>query len=62
MARKTSFRRGTRARAARGKAAESLKRRGMPKARAFAIATSLVRKASAAGRKRLARRGLRKRG
>jgi len=61
MAKKTSFKSGTVARRARGKTAESLKRRGMPASRAFAIATSIVKKAGKAGRKRLARRGLKKR-
>jgi hypothetical protein len=32
----------------------------MPKSRAFAMATAITKRASAAGRKRLARRGLKK--
>jgi len=59
---KVSFRTGTKARAARGKVAEQLKRRGSSARRAFALATYITKRASAAGRKRLARRGLRKRG
>jgi hypothetical protein len=58
MARKTSFKIGTTARKARGKVAESLKRQGLPASRAFAIATTIAKKASPKGRKRLARRGL----
>jgi len=62
MARKkVSFRTGTKARAARGKVAEQLKRRGLRKGNAFALATYIAKRAGAAGRKRLARRGLRKR-
>jgi hypothetical protein len=57
---KVRFKAGTTARKARGKVAEALKRRGMPASRAFPIATGIVKKASTAGRKRLARRGLRK--
>jgi hypothetical protein len=57
---RTSFKTGTTARKARGRVAESLKRRGMPKSRAFAMATAITKRASAAGRKRLARRGLKK--
>lgn len=63
MAKKVSFKRGTRAQKARSKTAESLKRRG-PKAtgakNAFALATYIAKRASPSGRKRLARRGLRK--
>lgn len=60
MARKVSFKTGTAARRARGKVAEQLKRRGMPKSRAFALATYIAKRSKPAGRKRLARRGLRK--
>jgi hypothetical protein len=55
---KTSFKRGTRAQKARGKVAEDLKHQGMSTEKAFAIATTITKKASAKGRKRLARRGL----
>jgi len=58
---KVSFKTGTKARAARGKVAEQLKRRGLRKGSAFALATYIAKRASASGRKRLARRGLRKR-
>jgi hypothetical protein len=58
---KTSFKRGTTARKARGKVAESLKRRGLRTRNAFALATYIAKRAKPAGRKRLARRGLRKR-
>jgi hypothetical protein len=61
MARKVSMKKGTVARRARGKIAEQLKRRGRSASRAFALATFIAQRASAAGRKRLARRGLRKR-
>ena len=61
MAKKTSFRRGTRAQKARSKVAEQLKRRGSGARSAFALATYIAKRASLAGRKRLARRGLRKR-
>lgn len=61
MARKVSFRRGTTAQKARSKTAESLKKRGMTTASAFAQATYITKRASPKGRKRLARRGLKKR-
>jgi len=61
MAKKVSFRKGTKARAARDKVAEQLKRRGTRKGNAFALATYIAKRAKPAGRKRLARRGLRKR-
>jgi hypothetical protein len=54
---KTSFKQGTTARKARSKTADDLKAQGMSAARAFAIATTIVKKASPKGRKRLARRG-----
>lgn len=57
---KTSFTRGTMAQKARRKTAESLKRRGLKAGNAFALATHIAKKASAKGRKRLARRGLKK--
>jgi hypothetical protein len=61
MARKkTSFKRGTKARAARDKVAEQLKRRGRSASRAFALATFIAKRASLAGRKRLIRHGLRR--
>jgi hypothetical protein len=60
MAKKTSFKRGTRAQKARSKTAESLKKRGAKASSAFALATYITQRASPAGRKRLARRGLRK--
>ena len=60
MAQKTSFRRGTKAQKARSKVAESLKRRGLKTGNAFALATYIAKRASSKGRKRLARRGLRK--
>lgn len=62
---KTSFKRGTRAQKARSKTAESLKKRGHRATgarNAFALATYIAKRASLAGRKRLARRGLRKKG
>ena len=62
MARKVSFKRGTSAQKARSKVAESLKRRGLRKGNAFALATYIAKRAKPAGRKRLARRGLRKKG
>lgn len=61
---KTSFKRGTRAQKARSKTAESLKKRGHSArgtTNAFALATYITKKAGTAGRKRLARRGLKKR-
>ena len=58
---KPSMKRGTLARKARGKVAESLKRRGRSASRAFALSTYIVQRAGPAGRKRLARRGLRRR-
>lgn len=58
MAKRTSFKAGTSARKARGKAAEDLKQQGMSTSKAFAIATTIVKKASPKGRKRLARKGL----
>jgi hypothetical protein len=58
MAKKLSFREGTEARAARGKAAEDLKAEGRSADSAFAIATTIAKRASPAGRRRLARRGL----
>ena len=62
MARKkASMKRGTVARRARGKIAEQLKRRGRKASSAFALATYIAQRAGPAGRKRLARRGLRKR-
>jgi len=64
MAKKTSFKRGTRAQKARSKIAEQLKRRGHRASgskNAFALATYITKRAGAAGRKRLASRGLRKR-
>lgn len=54
-----SFRRGTTAQKARSKVAEKLKRRYGQ--RAFAVATSIVKRAGKTGKKRLARRGLRRR-
>ena len=57
---KISFKRGTRAQKARSKVAESLKRRGMRTGNAFALASYIAKRASPSGRKRLARRGLRK--
>ena len=57
---KTSFKRGTIAQKARSKAAESLKRRGHGVRSAFALATYIAKRASRAGRKRLARHGVRK--
>ena len=62
MARKVSFKRGTNAQKARSKTAESLKKRGMRTGNAFALATYIAKRAKPAGRKRLARRGLRKKG
>lgn len=61
MAKKTSFKRGTRAQKARSKVAEQLKRRGMRTSNAFALASYIAKRASPSGRKRLASRGLRKR-
>jgi hypothetical protein len=49
---------GTLARKARGKIAEQLKRRGIKKGNAFALATFIAQRAGVSGRKRLARRGL----
>lgn len=60
MARKVSFKTGTAARRARGKIAEQLKRQGRGVRSAFALATYITKRAKPAGRKRLARRGLRK--
>ena len=60
MAKKTSFKRGTTAQKARSKVAEGLKRRGLRTGNAFALATYIAKRAKPAGRKRLARRGLRK--
>jgi hypothetical protein len=60
MARKVSFKRGTTAQKARSKTAESLKKRGMRTSNAFALATYIAKRATLAGRKRLARRGLRR--
>ncbi len=61
MARKkVSFKVGTKARAARDKVAEGLKRGGRSASRAFGLATYIAKRASAAGRRRLARRGLRR--
>ena len=60
MARKVSFRRGTTAQKARGKTAESLKKRGMKTANAFALASYITKRAAPKGRKRLARRGLKR--
>ena len=61
MAKKVSFKTGTTARKARGKVAEQLKRRGLRKGNAFALATYIAKRAKPAGRKRLARRGLKRR-
>lgn len=58
MAKKPSFKRGTLAQKARSKTAESLKKRGYRTSAAFAIATTIAKKAGRKGRKRLARRGL----
>lgn len=61
MAKKVSFKRGTRAQKARSKTAESLKKRGHAASgakNAFALATYITKGASPSGRKRLARRGL----
>ena len=61
MARKkVSMKVGTTARKARNKAADALKAQGDSPEKAFAIATTIVKNASAAGRKRLAKRGLKK--
>lgn len=60
MAKKVSFKRGTSAQKARSKVAEGLKRRGLRTRNAFALATYIAKRATPAGRKRLARRGLRK--
>lgn len=57
---KVSFKAGTKARAARGKVAESLKARGVDPDIAFAEATNIIKRASPGGRKRLARKGLKK--
>jgi hypothetical protein len=61
MAKKTSFKEGTPARAARGKVAEDLKGEGRSADSAFAIATTIAKRASPQGRQRLARRGLARR-
>jgi hypothetical protein len=58
MAAKLAFTEGTTAREARGKVAEDLKREGRSNDSAFAIATAITKRAGAAGRKRLARRGV----
>jgi hypothetical protein len=58
---KPSFKRGTTAQKARSKTAESLKRRGLRTKNAFALASYITKRAKPAGRKRLARRGLKKR-
>ena len=57
---KMSLQRGTQARSARSKVAEGLKRR-YPTRSAFAIATAITKRASPAGRRKLAERGLRRR-
>lgn len=57
---KPSLKRGTTARKARNKTAMDLQQQGDSPDKAFAIATSIVQGASAAGRKRLAKRGLKK--
>jgi hypothetical protein len=61
MKKTPSFKEGTPARAARGKVAEELKEEGRSPNSAFAIATTIAKRASPAGRARLARRGLGKR-
>ena len=61
MAKKLSFKEGTQARAARGKVAEDLKGEGRSADSAFAIATTIAKRAAPEGRGRLARRGLGKR-
>jgi hypothetical protein len=59
MARKQSFKKGTQNRKTRSKMAEGLKKKGYSKDAAFAIATSATKKMSAAGKKRMAKHGLR---
>ena len=57
---KVSFKKGTKARKARGKIAEDLKAKGVEKSSAFAQATAITKRASKGGRKRLAKHGLKK--
>jgi len=55
-----SFKKGTTARAARGKVAEELKGKGDPPDKAFAIATAITQRTKTpAATKRLAKHGLR---
>lgn len=54
-----SFRKGTKARKARGLIVEDLKSQGSPvRGNVFAIGTDIYKRASPAGKKRLQRRGL----